>query len=419
MTIRRWSLRLVLLVVVFALPVAPADGAPRAPGSTLITVPRPAADLAGFGSGVAISGDTAVVVAIRTDPPSGPEEQGQAFVYSRGPRGWSPTPVATLTAPSASGEFGAVVTLAGTTLAISDPNTTPESVYLYTEGADGWPTTPSVTETDPDAYPGDRRYDAFGATLAVSGTTLMIGAANVEGNGDGVVYTYTEGPGGWPTTPTATLTDPGGSPTNASNDGFGEDLAVSGTTAMIGAYGTGGDGEPLVYEYTRGADGWPATPTVTLADPQPSNYCFGETGLAVAGTTALIGDGCERQAKGVVYAYQETAFGWGASPVATIHDPAPGRSNYFGIVEAMSDGTAVVGAWGFHKRQGRAYVYAMDDDGGWNTTPVMTLQDPARTEQDAFGIAVGLSGSSAIIGAENADSSRNDDDSGLAYLAEV
>jgi len=127
--------------------------------------------------------------------------------------------------------------LSGTTLAISDPNTTPESVYLYTEGAHGWPTSPTVTETDPDGYAGDPLNDAFGQALGISGDTLMVGSANVNDNGDGVVYEYTEGPDGWPTTPTVTLADPGGSRANITNDGFGEDLALSGTTAMIGPTG--------------------------------------------------------------------------------------------------------------------------------------------------------------------------------------
>ena len=419
MSSRRWSISLAVFSLALVLPMGRAESAPRVPNQSpsLTTLPRPDGNLEGFGYAVAISGDTAVVVSIETHTPSA---QGEAFIYSIGPRGWSTTPVATLGAPSGDGQFGTVVSLSGDTLAISDPLTTPESVYLYTKGADGWPTTPTVTETDPQGYAGDPLNDAFGQALAVSGNTLMIGAANIGDNGDGVVYEYTDGPGGWPTTPTATLVDPGGSPTNSTNDGFGQGVAVSGTTAMIGAYGTGGDGRPLVYQYTETDGGWPTTPTRTLTAPQ-SNECFGESGLSISGTAALIGGGCFHRAKGVVYAYRETGSGWGPTPVATIDDPAPGRSNYFGTVEAFSDGLGVVGSPGFHHREGRAYVYAMDDNGNWNTTPIMVLQDPSNTEQDDFGWAVGLSGSTVIIGADGSDENGHgsQDDYGLAYLADV
>jgi hypothetical protein len=417
---RRWLLGLVFFLVVMVVPVVPAESAPMASGQSpdLTTLPRPDGNLEGFGYSVAIWADTAVVVALETDTASG---RGEAFVYSRGARGWSATPVATLTAPAA-GEFGTVVALSGTTLAISDPVTSPESVDLYTEGADGWPTTPTVIETDPDAPAGRSWNDAFGQALAISGDTLVVGAANVGGNGNGVVDEYTEGPGGWPTTPTATLADPGRSPTNRSNDGFGEDVAVSGTTVMVGAYGTGGDGEPVVDEYTEGSQGWPTAPTMTLTDPQPSNDCFGESGLAISGTDAIIGGGCDHQVRGVVYAYHETGSGWGPAPVATLTDPARGGSNYFGTVEALSDGTAVVGAFGYHHRQGRAYVYAMNDNGGWSPTPITVLQGRPGTGQSEFGYAVGLSGSTAIIGADGADEDGKDGSQfgfGLAYLAEV
>jgi hypothetical protein len=423
MGIRRWALRIaVLAALVVGLPVMPAEGATVATGAAtnLIPLHPPAANLGWFGSIVAISGNTAVVVAIKTFVPVGggslEEEQGQAFIYTSNGQSWSSTPVATLTAPAASGQFGTAVAISATTIVISDPNASPESAYIYSKGSDGWPTTPTVTETDPAWYPSDPLNDAFGESLAISGNTLLVGSANL--NGDGVVYEYTEGSDGWPTTPTQTLDDPGASPTDATYDGFGEDVAVSGTTAMIGAYGAGGDGKPLVYGYTEGSDGWPTTATQTLTDPMSSDQCFGQLGLSISGTTALIGSGCDDPAKGAVYVYSLTEFGWWwPTPVATFRNPARDRNSYFGTQVAVSGGTAVVGSWGFDGRRGRAYVYTTGDNGVWDTTPTQVLSDPTGAVQDAFGISLGLSGSTAIIGAPEADP--NGIIEGLAYLEQV
>jgi hypothetical protein len=411
MGIRRWFLGIVVLALAAGLPVMPAQGKNLASGhrTTLSTLPPPAANPGWFGAAVAVSGNAAVVV-----PGDGP---GEAFIYTEKGKSWSSRPVATLTMP-AFAEFNTPVAISGPTIVLSDPISNPESVYVYSEGSGGWPTTPTVTETDPEWSPGDTLNDGFGQSLAVSGNTLLVGSANVDGNGDGVVYAYTEENGVWPTIPTQTLADPGASSTNASNDGFGEDVAVSGTTAMIGAYGSFGDGNPLVYAYTEESGVWPTSPTQTLVDPMLSNYCFGLSGLSISGTTALIGGGCDGPAKGVVYVYGLTQLGWWwPTPVATFHNPASERNSFFGTEEAVSGGTAVVGSWGYDDRRGRAYVYTRGENGVWDTNPTQVLRDPDGVAGDNFGYSLGLSGSTAIIGAP--EGGRQGVGAGTAYVGQV
>jgi hypothetical protein len=55
-------------------------------------------------------------------------------------------------------------------------------------------------------------------------------------NNQGAVYTYIKGNSGWPASPTATLNDPG-----PGQDLFGESAALSGGTAIAGAWLTNGD----------------------------------------------------------------------------------------------------------------------------------------------------------------------------------
>lgn len=74
--------------------------------------------------------------------------------------------------------------------------------------------------------------DAYGAPVAVSGNTAVVGANNATvGNpGAGIAYVYTKGASGWPTTPTQTLYDTAG----ATGDTFGNSVAISGNILVVG-----------------------------------------------------------------------------------------------------------------------------------------------------------------------------------------
>jgi hypothetical protein len=412
------------LVAVGGLSTSPAEGAgsttgPNRPSleTSLTSLPPPADNLGEFGSNVAISESTAVVVASHTEVPNAQggfeEGQGQVFIYTSNDGNWSLTPATTLSAPDTTGGFGSAVAVSGSTVVVSDIGVSPASVYIYSAGSDGWPSTPTVTLTDPAWYPGDPWNDGFGQSLSIAGRTLFIGAQG----GDGMVYEYTEGNGGWPTSPTLRLFDPGSSSVVgvASNDEFGETLDVSGTTAMIGAYQSGGNGKPLVYEYTEDAGGWTPTSTLTLADPT-GHGCFGGAEISISGTSALIGGGCEHPSSGAVYVYKLRKSGWSSKPVATFHDPARQVNSYFGTAEAVSGDTALVGAWGFNHRVGRAYVYSEGRDGIWHTTPSGVVTAPTPVKGGWFGNSLGLSGGTAIIGALGADPNHATGASGLAFL---
>jgi hypothetical protein len=157
------------------------------------------------------------------------------------------------------------------------------------------------------------------------------------------------------------------------------------------------------------------TPNQTLVDPMPSNDCFGESGLSISGTTALIGGGCVGLAKGVVYVYSLTQLGWWwPTPVATFRNPSSERNSFFGTEEAVSGGKAVVGSWGYDDRRGRAYVYTRGENGVWDTTPTQVLSDPKGVAGDNFGYSLGLSGSTAIIGAP--EGGRRGVGAGMVYM---
>jgi hypothetical protein len=325
-----------------ARPTGAAQAAKAAVGSLLTTLKDPLKNGAdGFGLTVAVSGATAVVGT--DDEPASPHPGGAAYIYRRGPSGWATTPAVSLSDPGATGA------------------------------------------------------DAFSNALAVSGSTVVIGANGPSAGGR--AYIYTEGPSGWPTTPTVTLTDP----LAMNGDGFGDNLAVSGHTLAVGAEGNGG----AVYIYTRGRSGWPTTPTVTIDNPGDSTEQFGDVSLS--GSTLVVGAvGAGTIDSGEAYIYRKSASGWPTTPTVTLTDPGPDISDVYAGTVAVSGTDVLVAAWGTTLRAGDVYIYAKGTS-GWSTTPSATLDDPAATAQDEFGADVAASGTTLVVGTAGPDAGGDTD----------
>lgn len=89
--------------------------------------------------------------------------------------------------------------------------------------------------------------DLFGTSVAMSGSTALIGAPGY-GGGQGAVYMYVQSSGTW--TYQQTLNDPG----RTTGDGFGTPVAMSGNTVVIGAPGTySGQGAAYAFVYSSGS----------------------------------------------------------------------------------------------------------------------------------------------------------------------
>jgi hypothetical protein len=238
--------------------------------------------------------------------------------------------------------------MSGKTVAIGAPNTDSSggAVYIYVKGHSGWPTTPTTTLSNPV----HARPALFGTSVAVSGDTVLVGARG-QNPRSGAAYIYVRGASGWPTTPTAKLADPG----NDSNF-FGWSVAVSGTIAIVGApYDTSKAGTVLIY--VKGSSGWPLTPTAKLSDPAATqNDLFGWS-LAISGTTVVVGAYGTTSDTGAAYIYVKGSSGWPMTPTAKLSDPAATNGDYFGWAVAMSGETVVVGAPETNSGIGAGYIY--------------------------------------------------------------
>jgi hypothetical protein len=118
--------------------------------------------------------------------------------------------------------------LQGVAVRSCDTSSTAGAAYIYVKRESGWPRKPTATLADPARTSGD----FFGYSVEISGTVVVVGA-ELTSSTAGTAYIYAEGASSWPTTPTTTLSDPAAS----SGDFFGNSVAVSGKTAVVGAWG--------------------------------------------------------------------------------------------------------------------------------------------------------------------------------------
>ncbi len=263
-------------------------------------------------------------------------------------------------------------------LGASGAGTGPGAAYVFTRSGTTWTLLAKLTSGSPVAD-----YFGFSVALSGDGSTALVGAYGVSSY-QGAAYVFT-GPG-WTTQQKLTAA------LGASNDNFGFSVALSsdGSTALVGAYGVK-SGQGAAYVFT--GSGWGQQQPLTAAGGANNDFFGISVALSSDGSTALVG------ATNVVTggaAYVFTGSGWSAQQKLT--DPGGASRDLFGNSVALSSdgGTALVGAPGVNSDHGAAYVFTST---GWSQQ--QALLDPGGVKDDDFGSSVALSGdgSTALVGA--------------------
>lgn len=243
--------------------------------------------------------------------------------------------------------------------------------------------------------------DNFGYALAVSGSSALIGAyvKTVDGReAQGVVYAFTQSQdGAWTQTQTLVADD------GDAFGQFGESIAVDGSTALIGANGSTIGGQRFqgaVYVFEQRGGLWKQTAKLVAADG--AGYDNFGWSVALHGTRALVGapyaDVAGHADQGAAYVFDHDGTAWTQTHKLSAADGA--ADDGFGRAVAISAGSALVGAAqagiGSQAMQGAVYAYRNTAD-RWAQAQKLTAADGAAT--DNFGQAIALSGSDAFIGA--------------------
>ena len=161
---------------------------------------------------MALSGDTLVIGADFADP-SGKSEAGAAYVFQRGPMGFSQS-AKLLASDGQSGDwFGRQVSVDGTTAVIgalygdSGGKVNSGSAYVFTKSATGWSQQAKIGSSD------GQSNDWFGYDVGVSGEQVLVGApyADLMGMLDaGAGYTFLRTGAMWTQTAKLTASEGGG-----------------------------------------------------------------------------------------------------------------------------------------------------------------------------------------------------------------
>ena len=185
------------------------------------------------------------------------------------------------------------------------------------------------------------------------------------------------------------------------NDQFGYAVAVSGTIAVVGAQYAGSGGSAYLCDTTTGAQLTKLLPTDGTA-----HLSFGQS-VAIDGTIAVVGaNGHPDTADVLGKAYLFDTTTGAQIGRLTAADGTPG--DYFGVAVGISGTTAIVGANG-DDNVGAAYLF--DTTTG---AQIAKLTPADGAIGDSFGRAVAIDGAIAIVGALNDDD--NGFDSGSVYL---
>ena len=269
----------------------------------------------------------------------------------------------------------------------------------------------------------------------------------------GRVYIFTRTATGW-----KQAAELKGSDTVA-GDYFGDSLAISGATAVVGADGhTKSAGRAYVFTSTAGrveagcraeglrhrrrmmasdtrlpsqarprswvhrttprmpagcicspntAAGWKQAAELKGSDTVADNG-FGVS-VAISGKTAIAGAPGFSKAAGRAYVFAKTGGVWTQATELKGLDTV--ASDDFGYTVAISNTTAVAGAPGFSKAAGRAYVFT-NTATGWKQAGELKGSDTVAA--DYFGYSVAISGTTAVVGADGHAKS-----AGRAYVFEA
>lgn len=362
-------------------------------------------DTSGGGSVAAIDGATVVVGDFLRGRKTAPGEggvvvgDGRLYTYARAGTTWSSTSETsqlTSVGVDQNTALGFSVSVSGDTVVAGAPGVdgSAGAVYVYVRPQSGWTNTTQLARlTATDRAPGHR----FGTSVAVSGDTVVVGAPGAD-SGAGASYVFEKPLGGWSdATQTARLVDEARLP----DSGFGDSVAVDGTSVVVGA-----EAVNSVFVFVRPPGGWVDGTETAVLSPDDNEGTGAGASVAVMGGFIAAGAPKDSLGRGAVYVFVQPPGGWTSGPQTAKLTAAAGIANqHLGRSVALGDGGATVVAG------------APDDDGagaggavhvfvrpasGWaglsqTSTAVLTAAD--RQPLDGLGASVVISGDTIAAGA--------------------
>jgi len=276
-------------------------------------------------------------------------------------------------------DFGYSVSISGDYAIVGAPldgNNT-DIAYIFHNDGTTWNEQEKLTASDAN------ENDYFGNSVSISGETAIVGAYNDnDPNNSGSAYIFHKEGTTWTQQQKLTASD-------AEFVSFGSSVSISGSTAIVGAYGNDDNGilSGSAYIFERVGTTWTQQQKLLASDADLFDS-FGWS-VSISGATAIVGSP-NNDNSGSAYIFNRKGTTWTEQEKLTASDAA--ANDNFGISVSISGATAIVGAW-LDNNKGSAYIF--DKDGTtWTQQAKLLAND---TTQDFFGYSVSISALSQNI----------------------
>ncbi|MEX0965746.1 MAG: T9SS type A sorting domain-containing protein [Bacteroidia bacterium] len=347
-----------------------------------------------FGYSVAISGDYAIVGALGDDDMG--DQSGTAYVYELSGGSWTFLEKIYADDAGPNDYFGFSVDIDGDYAVVGahrndDDGLNSGSAYVYHLMSGSF--TQQAELTASDAMP----LDSFGYQVAISGERVIVGAPGVDdvASNAGAAYVFHRSGSSWGEEDKLTASD------GEADDYFGWSVAISGPSAMIGAWGDDDAGhlQGAAYSFARSGASW----------LEQDKFVEGGAGISMQNLgfdVSIAGDYAMAGAKGddEMGPNSGAAFFYKVNEGVTCLIASNGDS-----FDRLGHSVDINGDWaiaGAHTDEtsatiptaGSAYIY-MRSGLTWSEDANITPSDPATG--DRFGWSVGIDGDYAVVGAPN------------------
>ncbi|MBX3221377.1 MAG: FG-GAP repeat protein [Labilithrix sp.] len=337
-------------------------------------VPAVATDVADFGASTAVSGDTVIVGA-----PGFSSSMGAAYVFVRSGASWTEQQKLTAGDGAEGDRFGSSVALSGDTAVVGASGHGDDgqgAAYVFVRSGASWTVQQKLTASTPSASA------AFGGAAALTGDTAVIGAPAESGKG--AAYVFVRSGTSWSEQQMLTASD------GASGHGFARSVAISGETALVGAYGVSAN-RGAAYAFVRTGTSWTEQQKLTTSDSAPNDF-FGFS-VALSGDTAVAGAHVKAAATGAAYVFVRSGASW--TQQQKLSAPAPFSGDAFGSSVAVSGDAAVIGASGRALHTGAAYLFTRAGT-SWPLQQALPASDVAQN--DFFGANLSMTANTVVAG---------------------
>ena len=233
----------------------------------------------------------------------------------------------------------------------------------------------------------------MGVSVDVSEDRVVAGAwfEDSLGTDSGAAYVFLHADGAWTQEAKLKASDPG------ANDIFGRTVAIDGSTIVIGAPLDDDQGASTgsAYVFERGESGWSQVQKL-LGTPVLGSDQFG-LGLDLNGDDLAIGSPWADNGMGLAHVFKRTKGNY--QHVASLSDDAGSAEDFFGFELAIDHQRVVIGAYRDDDAgldSGRVTVFE-ESSGTWTAVQTL-LPEGDDIIEDQFGVSVALDGELLLIG---------------------